>query len=160
MRIGEVYSVESWKFESEGMGRVVGIGERDVRESVEERGAVYTTASSSPSGHIANMEPKSVTKPRWRSRGGLFLKLVVLRWLEQAPKALIQSVAYEHNNFRELASRSSLDMMAATFCEENSNPATFSVAVVIFSLHEPGNISRALSGENIGTLIDQTGRSG
>ncbi|KAI3822568.1 hypothetical protein L1987_10160 [Smallanthus sonchifolius] len=63
---------------------------------------------------------------------------------------------YEHISFRELASRNSsqIDMMAATFCEDNSIP------VVIFSLHEPGNISRALSGENIGTLIDQTGRIG
>ncbi|KAJ0480932.1 putative UMP kinase transcription factor Trihelix family [Helianthus annuus] len=68
----------------------------------------------------------------------------------------ISSVAYEHISFRELASRGSsqIDKMAATFCEENSIP------VVIFSLHEPGNISRALSGENIGTLIDQTGRIG
>ncbi|XP_076952868.1 uncharacterized protein LOC143626783 [Bidens hawaiensis] len=68
----------------------------------------------------------------------------------------ISSVAYEHISFRELASRGSsqIDMMAATFCEENSIP------VVIFSLHEPGNISRALSGESIGTLIDRTGRIG
>ncbi|KAI7751502.1 hypothetical protein M8C21_022414, partial [Ambrosia artemisiifolia] len=68
----------------------------------------------------------------------------------------ISSVEYEHISFRELASRGSsqIDMMAATFCEDNSIP------VVIFSLHEPGNISRALSGENIGTLIDQTGRIG
>lgn len=68
----------------------------------------------------------------------------------------IGSVAYEHISFRELASRgpSLLDMMAATYCEENSIP------VVIFNLHEAGNISRALSGENIGTLIDQTGRIG
>ncbi|XP_076947119.1 uncharacterized protein LOC143618953 [Bidens hawaiensis] len=68
----------------------------------------------------------------------------------------ISSVAYEHISFRELASRGSsqIDMMAATFCEENSIP------VVIFSLHEPGNISRVLSGESIGTLIDRTGRIG
>ncbi|KAJ9559164.1 hypothetical protein OSB04_013778 [Centaurea solstitialis] len=68
----------------------------------------------------------------------------------------ISSVAFEHISFRELASRgtSTMDMMAATFCEENGIP------VVIFNLHEPGNISRALSGEHVGTLIDQTGRVG
>lgn len=33
-------------------------------------------------------------------------------------------------------------------------------AVVIFNIHEPGNISRALCGEQVGTLIDQTGRVG
>ncbi|KAI7738266.1 hypothetical protein M8C21_014432 [Ambrosia artemisiifolia] len=66
----------------------------------------------------------------------------------------MNSVAFEHISFRELASRgaSPMDMMAATFCEENGIP------VVIFNLHEPGNISRALSGEHVGTLIDQTGR--
>ncbi|GKA30311.1 aspartate/glutamate/uridylate kinase [Tanacetum coccineum] len=66
----------------------------------------------------------------------------------------INSVAFEHISFRELSSRgaSPIDMMAATYCEENGIP------VVIFNLHEPGNILRALSGEHVGTLIDQTGR--
>ncbi|KAD5803115.1 hypothetical protein R6Q59_024677 [Mikania micrantha] len=66
----------------------------------------------------------------------------------------MNNVAIEHISFRELASRgtSPMDMMAATFCEENGIP------VVVFNLHEPGNISRALSGEHVGTLIDQTGR--
>lgn len=65
-------------------------------------------------------------------------------------------VVSEHISFRELISRgaSPMDMMAATFCEENGIP------VVIFNLHEPGNISRALCGERVGTLIDQTGRVG
>ncbi|KAM7464290.1 hypothetical protein LguiA_032411 [Lonicera macranthoides] len=61
---------------------------------------------------------------------------------------------FEHISFRDLASRgtSPMDMMAVTFCEENGIP------VVIFNLHEPGNISRALCGEQVGTLVDQTGR--
>ncbi|CAL5387619.1 unnamed protein product [Camellia sinensis] len=64
------------------------------------------------------------------------------------------NVVSEHISFRELASRgaSPMDTMAVTFCEENGIP------VVIFNLHEPGNISRALCGEQVGTLIDQTGR--
>ncbi|XP_010278265.1 PREDICTED: uncharacterized protein LOC104612522 isoform X2 [Nelumbo nucifera] len=64
------------------------------------------------------------------------------------------NVAFEHISFRELASRgiTSMDMMAITFCEENGIP------VVVFNLHEPGNISRALCGDQVGTLIDQTGR--
>lgn len=68
----------------------------------------------------------------------------------------ISSVAYEHISFREFASRgvSLFDMTAATFCEENEIP------VVLFDLHEPGNISRALCGEHIGTLIYQTGSTG
>ncbi|XP_047316561.1 uncharacterized protein LOC124920176 [Impatiens glandulifera] len=66
------------------------------------------------------------------------------------------NVVSEHISFRELISRgaSPMDVMAATFCEENGIP------VVIFNLHEPGNISRALCGEQVGTLIDQTGTVG
>ncbi|KAJ8532770.1 hypothetical protein K7X08_015659 [Anisodus acutangulus] len=62
------------------------------------------------------------------------------------------NVAAEHISFRELVSGgdSPLDMMAVTLCQENAIP------VVIFNLHGPGNISRALCGEQVGTLIDQT----
>ncbi|MCD7454038.1 hypothetical protein HAX54_023305 [Datura stramonium] len=64
------------------------------------------------------------------------------------------NVAAEHISFRELVSGgdSPLDLMAVTLSEENAIP------VVIFNLHGPGNISRALCGEQVGTLIDQTGR--
>lgn len=64
------------------------------------------------------------------------------------------NVTFEHISFRDLLSRggTSMDMMALTFCEENGIP------VVIFNLLEPGNISRALCGDHVGTLIDQAGR--
>ncbi|OVA17879.1 Aspartate/glutamate/uridylate kinase [Macleaya cordata] len=64
------------------------------------------------------------------------------------------NVAFEHISYRELVSRgvTSMDMMAITFCEENGIP------VVVFNLLEPGNISRALCGNQVGTLIDQSGR--
>ncbi|KAF7818719.1 uridylate kinase [Senna tora] len=60
---------------------------------------------------------------------------------------------FEHISFRDLVSRgaTSMDMSALTFCEENAIP------VVVFNLLEPGNISKALCGEQVGTLIDQTG---
>ncbi|KAG6769715.1 hypothetical protein POTOM_025376 [Populus tomentosa] len=63
---------------------------------------------------------------------------------------------FEHISIRDLVSRgaTSMDMMALTFCEENNIP------VVVFNLLEPGNISKALCGEQVGTLIDQTGRIG
>lgn len=62
-------------------------------------------------------------------------------------------ITFEHISFREAASRgpACMDLMALTLCEENSIP------VVVFNLLEPGNISRAICGEQIGTLIDQTG---
>ncbi|KAJ6845313.1 uncharacterized protein M6B38_289730 [Iris pallida] len=64
------------------------------------------------------------------------------------------SVDFEHISFRECASRgfTAMDMTAITFCEENNVP------VVLFNFLEPGNISRALCGEQVGTLIDQSGR--
>ena len=34
----------------------------------------------------------------------------------------------------------------------------FIFTVVVFNLLEPGNISKALCGEQVGTLIDQNGR--
>ncbi|KAF8396475.1 hypothetical protein HHK36_018098 [Tetracentron sinense] len=64
------------------------------------------------------------------------------------------NATFEHISFREVVSRgvTSMDVMAITFCEENGIP------VVVFNLLEPGNISRALCGDQIGTLIDPTGR--
>ncbi|KAM7526827.1 hypothetical protein LguiA_016729 [Lonicera macranthoides] len=60
----------------------------------------------------------------------------------------------EHISFREVVSRgvTSMDMMSIQYCEENGIP------VVIFNLLEPGNISRSLRGDQVGTLIDQTGK--
>ncbi|KAL9402790.1 hypothetical protein Peur_006639 [Populus x canadensis] len=64
------------------------------------------------------------------------------------------NIILDHISFREVVSRgvTSMDMMAITYCEENGIP------VVIFNLLEPGNISRALCGDQVGTLIDQAGR--
>ncbi|KAK7355476.1 hypothetical protein VNO80_14732 [Phaseolus coccineus] len=60
---------------------------------------------------------------------------------------------FEHISFRELGSRgvTSMDASALTFCKGNGIP------VVVFNLLEPGNISKALCGEQVGTLIDETG---
>ncbi|XLS94016.1 hypothetical protein HN51_070024 [Arachis hypogaea] len=53
----------------------------------------------------------------------------------------------------ELVSRgvTPMDMTALTFCEKNAIP------VVVFNILKPGNISKALCGEQVGTLVDQTG---
>ncbi|XP_064941384.1 uridylate kinase PUMPKIN, chloroplastic-like [Musa acuminata AAA Group] len=62
--------------------------------------------------------------------------------------------AFEHISFRELVSRgfTAMDMTALNICEENSIP------VVIFNLSEPGNVSKALNGDQIVILIDPSGR--
>ncbi|KAK9056506.1 hypothetical protein SSX86_023868 [Deinandra increscens subsp. villosa] len=61
------------------------------------------------------------------------------------------NVTLDHISFRDAVSGdcTSMDSMAIQFCEENAIP------VVIFNLLEPGNISKALTGEQVGTLIDQ-----
>ncbi|KAK1310630.1 hypothetical protein QJS10_CPA08g00516 [Acorus calamus] len=63
------------------------------------------------------------------------------------------SLSFEHVSFQDLLTRgfTAMDMTALTFCEQNSIP------VVVFNLLQPGNISRALCGDQIGTLIDQSG---
>ncbi|KAL1193936.1 Uridylate kinase PUMPKIN [Cardamine amara subsp. amara] len=64
------------------------------------------------------------------------------------------NVTFEHITFQDLASRglTSMDTMALNFCEENSIP------VVVFNFLEAGNITKALCGEQVGTLIDRSGR--
>ncbi|XP_030453766.1 uncharacterized protein LOC115675302 [Syzygium oleosum] len=64
------------------------------------------------------------------------------------------NITFDHITYRDLGSRgaTSIDMMALTFCEDNGIP------VVVFNLLEAGNISRALCGDQVGTLIDQAGR--
>ncbi|KAI4310473.1 hypothetical protein MLD38_035450 [Melastoma candidum] len=65
------------------------------------------------------------------------------------------NLTFEHITFRDLVSwgATSMDMTALTFCEDNGIP------VVVFNLLEAGNISRALCGEEVGTLIDHVGRN-
>ncbi|KAF8042545.1 hypothetical protein BT93_A1008, partial [Corymbia citriodora subsp. variegata] len=61
------------------------------------------------------------------------------------------NVTFDHITYRDLGTRgaTSIDMMALTFCEDNGIP------VVVFNLLEAGNISRALCGHQVGTLIDR-----
>ncbi|XP_022747020.1 uncharacterized protein LOC111296814 isoform X2 [Durio zibethinus] len=65
------------------------------------------------------------------------------------------NATFEHISFREFVSSgaTAMDMMALTYCEENGIP------VVVFNLLQPGNISKALCGDQVGTLIDQNGRT-
>ncbi|CAN6272881.1 unnamed protein product [Urochloa humidicola] len=61
---------------------------------------------------------------------------------------------FDHISYKDLVKRGfgEMDAKAMTFCKENNIP------FVLFNMLEPGNISRALCGEPIGTLVDQTGR--
>ncbi|XWS44755.1 hypothetical protein CRYUN_Cryun15aG0074700 [Craigia yunnanensis] len=57
--------------------------------------------------------------------------------------------------YHEVTSKdlSVMDMTAITLCQENNIP------VVVFNLTKPGNISKAMKGESVGTLIGGTSNS-
>ncbi|XP_010247253.1 PREDICTED: uncharacterized protein LOC104590333 isoform X2 [Nelumbo nucifera] len=63
---------------------------------------------------------------------------------------LLDSLSYHDVTSRDL---SVMDMTAITLCQENNIP------VVVFNLTKPGNISKAIRGERVGTLIGGTWNS-
>lgn len=73
---------------------------------------------------------------------------------ESDPKKNPHATLLDHLSYREVTLKglSVMDITAITLCQENCIP------VVVFNLQKRGNISRAVMGERIGTLIDQTGR--
>lgn len=63
---------------------------------------------------------------------------------------LHDTLTYHDVTSRDL---SVMDMTAITMCQENNIP------VVVFNINKPGNISRAIRGERVGTLIGGTRHS-
>ncbi|KAM5577725.1 hypothetical protein ABKV19_008192 [Rosa sericea] len=57
---------------------------------------------------------------------------------------LLDTLTYQEVTSKDL---SVMDMTAITLCQENKIP------VVVFNLNKPGNISKAIKGEKVGTLI-------
>lgn len=60
---------------------------------------------------------------------------------------LLDTLTYHEVTSKEL---SVMDKTAITLCQENNIP------VVVFNLNKPGNISKAIRGESVGTLIGGT----
>ncbi|RZC67543.1 hypothetical protein C5167_011232 [Papaver somniferum] len=63
---------------------------------------------------------------------------------------LLDTLSYQDVTAKDL---SVMDMTAITLCQENNIP------VVVFNLSKPGNISKAIMGERVGTLIGGTWKS-
>ncbi|XP_076953314.1 uncharacterized protein LOC143627352 [Bidens hawaiensis] len=61
------------------------------------------------------------------------------------------NVTLDKISFRDVASKqcTSFDLMAIQLCEENA------VSVVVFNMLKPGNVSKALTGKQVGTLIEK-----
>ncbi|XP_060184700.1 uridylate kinase PUMPKIN, chloroplastic isoform X1 [Lycium barbarum] len=67
------------------------------------------------------------------------------------PDARLQkTLTYHDVTSKEL---SVMDMTAITLCQENNIP------VIVFNLNKPGNITKAIKGEGVGTLIGNYGTS-
>ncbi|CAM6129633.1 unnamed protein product [Calypogeia fissa] len=73
---------------------------------------------------------------------------------DRDPRKNSNAVLLDHVSYREVALErlAVMDITAITLCQENNIP------VVVFNLNQAGNISKALSGVRIGTLIDTVGR--
>ncbi len=67
------------------------------------------------------------------------------------PKKVPTASRFDTISFEECLSRNLkvMDSTAFTLCKDNKKP------IVVFDMHEPGNITRALLGERIGTIISQ-----
>lgn len=66
------------------------------------------------------------------------------------PKLNPKAVKYDHINYLDIVKNGikAMDITAATMCMENNVPA------IAFALNEKNSLIRAVSGEKIGTLID------
>lgn len=69
------------------------------------------------------------------------------------PHKYADAVKYESMTFSEYLEQKLevMDMTAATMCRDNDPP----IPVLVFSLNEPGNIKRAVLGEEIGTFVSE-----
>ncbi|KAF4366328.1 hypothetical protein F8388_017482 [Cannabis sativa] len=68
---------------------------------------------------------------------------------EEDPRCNSNARLLENLTYQEVISKelSVMDLTAITLCQENNIP------VVVFNLNKPGNISKAIKGEKVGTLI-------
>lgn len=66
------------------------------------------------------------------------------------PKSDKSAVRYEHLTYREVIERDLkvMDTAAIALCRDNQIP------IVVFDLHQRGNLVRALRGEKVGTIVD------
>ena len=65
------------------------------------------------------------------------------------PKTDLSAVRFDTISYEECINRELkvMDQTAFTLCKDNNKP------IIVFDMHEPGNITRALLGERIGTIV-------
>ncbi len=69
------------------------------------------------------------------------------------PKKYPEAIKFDTLSFQDVLSReiTVMDSTAIALCKDNNIP------IVIFNIFEPGNINKAVNGENIGSRISNTG---
>ncbi len=71
---------------------------------------------------------------------------------DRDPKQFPDAIRYKNLTFQEVLSREIgvMDSTAIALCKDNNIP------IVVFNLFEPGNISKAVAGETVGSRISNT----
>ena len=103
-------------------------------------GNPYFTTDTSAALRAAEIEAESLLKGTHSGVDGVY---------SADPKLDPSAVRFEALTFMDVINKDLrvMDMTAITFCKDNGLP------VLVFDLMQPGNLRRALAGEEIGTLI-------
>ena len=87
---------------------------------------------------------------------GMKCRLVQEKWVphfdgvyDRDPEFYSDAVRYKHLTYQEVLSReiAVMDSTAIALCKDNNIP------IIVFNLFEPGNISKAVAGESVGSRI-------
>ncbi len=103
-------------------------------------GAPYFTTDTSAALRAAEIEAELLCKGTHGGVDGVY---------SADPKLDAGATRYEEISFMEVVSKDLrvMDLTAITFCKDNGLP------ILVFDLMGPGNLRRALAGEQIGTLV-------
>jgi uridylate kinase len=103
-------------------------------------GNPYFTTDTSAALRAAEIEAEVILKGTHSGVDGVY---------SADPKVDPSATRYEEISFMEVVAKELriMDLTAITFCSDNSLP------ILVFDLMGPGNLRRALSGEQIGTLV-------
>ena len=65
------------------------------------------------------------------------------------PEKILEAVKFDQISFDDIYSKGLkvMDMTAFTLCKENSLP------IIVFDMDTPGNLSKLIAGEKIGTIV-------
>ena len=103
-------------------------------------GNPYFTTDTSAALRAAEIEAHILCKGTHGGVNGVY---------DSDPRVNPDAVRYDEITFMEVVAKDLrvMDLTAITFCKDNNLP------ILVFDIMEPGNLRRALAGEQIGTLV-------